>query len=258
MFRTFLICLIFVTGHSAFAERFTSRLHAIDRGDKGELHLLKFENGRTAFVSSGAMVEVEVDDNLELRSFASVEAPAPAPETDSAFEEFFTYEPTELENMSSATGIFRRMNRNHQRASQCYNRAHVWAYEEYQRTQWKSMKLFLFFTDRYIRNYRYKWWFHVTPMARVGTQNFAMDRTFTSGPLPIKDWTDIFIYSKRQCPVVHKYSDYEDHQWAEDCYLIPVSMYYWQPRDIDRFERTGKEKTEFIRSEVNHAYWEAF
>jgi hypothetical protein len=35
-------------------------------------------------------------------------------------------------------------------------------------------------------------------------------------------------------------------------------MYYWQPRDLDKFERTGIEKKFFIRSEVNHAYWEAF
>ena len=77
-------------------------------------------------------------------------------------------------------------------------------------------------------------------------------------PAAVKTWTDKFIYSKRNCPVVSKYSDYRNNQETEHCYLHPASMYFWQPRDLEKYETTGFEKTQYIPSEVNWAYREAF
>jgi hypothetical protein len=271
-FTLFFFLLLF--SQALLADHFRSSIHSIDHGEQDRPHLIKFNNGRVAFVAAAnvamasamleswqrnELVEVTLDHEYELQAATSVgeEAALPA-SSDQSPRTNLNYTPTVLPDRQSAQSIFNRMRRNHQRDSQCYNRAHIWAYEEHNRSGWKSMKLFLFFTHRYIRNYRYKWWFHVTPMARVGEIDMALDRTFTRGPLLLKNWTENFIYSKRNCPVVNKYSDYSNNQWAEDCYLIPVSMYYWQPRDIDRFERTGYEKQQFIQSEIRHAYWEAF
>lgn len=257
-----LIFLLFTfTSH---AERLTTRVHSIDH------ELILFENGRVGFMpkgdktlatslKTGEWFDVELDKHNNFVGASVVAAPKnfelfdpdPQPTTTS-------YEPTNLSSMEQATAAFKLMNRKHQRDSQCYNRAHVWTYEEFNRSGLRSMKLFMFFTRSYIRKYRYKWWFHVTPMTYVNGTAITMDRTFMKGPVAIKTWTDNFIYSKRNCPVISKYSQYRDNQEAEHCYLHPASMYYWQPRDLENNERNGYTKTNWIKKEVDWAYYEAF
>jgi hypothetical protein len=92
----------------------------------------------------------------------------------------------------------------------------------------------------------------------IDKEDRILDRRFTRSHLSIDDWTKKFIYSGRKCPIVEKYSDYRNHQETEHCYLIPVSMFFWQPKDISRRDTTGVEKTSFVNSEIKHAYWEAF
>lgn len=265
------VMMFFVS--AVHAEIFNSKIDRIEISKStSEESLVYLENGRVLFLGpeDRAMIpilqegkkkddeirfKVSKDVNFETASTAIVET-----EEDTEVDEQrnFSFDPTIVTN-DQAVSIFAKFNRRHQRSSQCYNRAHVWAYEEFRRSGLQSRKHFLFFTRRYIRNYRYKWWFHVAPSVEVaGLGTRIMDRTFTKGPRSISNWLMNFIHSGRSCPVVNKYSDYRNHQESQDCYLIPVSMYYWQPRDIDRFERTGFEKTSFIKSEVDHAYWEAF
>ena len=266
------LCLL-LTLNYAWADRFRSRIYEIERGKP---HLVKMENGRVVFVKRDRelsklmqlrhqLIEVEVGPTQDLLAFenkgyiSSESNPLFLMQEKDPSQPF---EPTVLPDNASASTIFARMNRRWQNDSQCYNRAHVWAVEEFNRTKLNSIKLFLFFTNRYIRNYRYKWWFHVSPMVLVQEGGFVtekvLDRRFTRSPLAIKNWTRNFIYSGRTCPVINKYSEYRYNQQVEDCYLIPVTMYFWQPRDIDRFERMGLEKKSFIKSEVDWAYWEAF
>lgn len=251
---------------SAHAERLTTRVHSVDDG------FIKFENGRVGFFKSsdkssvvsleasrrqGEWLDIELDGKGNFLAASVVAAPK-------NFEEApleksrASYDPTNLSSIEEATTIFRRMNRRTDWSSQCYNRAHVWTYEEFKRTGLRSMKLFMFFTRSYIRKYRYKWWFHVTPMTYVNGVAMTLDREFMKGPAAVKTWTDKFIYSKRNCPVVSKYSDYRNNQETEHCYLHPASMYFWQPRDLEKYETTGFEKTQYIPSEVNWAYREAF
>lgn len=261
----------------ARADVFETRIHEIVSPPGAKESFVKWENGRVSFLPNTAkreltalraaqekkaILEVTLDEDNSFMAASTMEDPEEPRSEEIPPEARITYEPTVVGSLTKARTIFSRMKRGWQDSSQCYNRAHVWAYEEFNRSGLKSIKLFLFFTNRYIRNYRYKWWFHVSPMAMVkegGSINRrVLDRRYTGGPRFVKTWTNIFIHSKRSCPVVHKYSDYSRHQESQDCYLIPVSQYYWQPRDIDRFERYGTEKTSFIRSEVDHAYWEAF
>jgi hypothetical protein len=163
---------------------------------------------------------------------------------------------------AKAQSIFTKMRKDYQQDSQCFNRAHIWTFEEFQRSETYLNKVFLFFTSRYIRNHRYHWWFHVTPMAYVGGNKFTnwrmLDRRYTHGPLTPKTWTDIFIYTKRACKVVSKYSSYENNQRSQDCYLIQASMYYVVPSDLERLESESVARTDFEMLEVEYARWEAF
>ncbi|HXH76268.1 MAG TPA: protein-glutamine glutaminase family protein [Bacteriovoracaceae bacterium] len=267
---------------SAWAERFQSKIYQIDISTRpGDAHLIKFENGRVAFLNpseaatlkvlkmnklDGDVLELDLDKNYDLvdsaiiengQGMQTLEQPSFATANKS-----MSYKPSVLGNLSSAKTIFSRMKTGWQVESQCYNKAHVWAYEEFKRSTFKSQKLFLFFTSRYIRDYQYKWWFHLAPMALVRENGVVkkrvLDKRFMTGPRYVKTWTDNFIKSKRNCPFVEKYSQYRDHQETEDCYLIPASQYYWQPRDIEIYENTGAEKTSFFQPDVDWAYDEAF
>lgn len=277
----FITLMLQILALSAEATTFTSRIHSIDEGEKGEPHLIMLTNGRTAFLDSKnknkslldalkasleneETIELKLDQKLNLVSVETVN-PQSDSEEEQTFENEMTsekaYEPSIITS-AQATTVFKNMRRDYQKESQCYNRAHIWNYEEFKRTGIKSGKLFLFFTSRYIRNYRYHWWFHVTPIVYVGgvAQSHwrALDRRYTSGPLTTKTWTDVFMLNNAFCPLVPKYSDYRNHQQSQDCYLIHTSMYYWQPWEIRKRETSGYMKNSFINSQINHAYWEAF
>jgi hypothetical protein len=259
---------------SVHAERLTTKIHSVERSpDKHKPHFVRFENGRVGFIrnsdkstmeailaSKKEWLEVELDSKSNLKGASVVAAPKGMDESVTELKSRVTYEPTNLATLDQATTAFRKMRTDWQRwsGSQCYNRAHVWSYEEFQRTGLKSMKLFMFFTRSYIWKYNYKWWFHVTPMTYVAGVPMTMDRMFMKGPAEVKTWSDKFIISKRNCPVIYRYTDYSQHQDTEHCYLHPASMYFWQPRDLERLEQTGFEKTQFVRSDINWAYDEAF
>ncbi|WPU66982.1 protein-glutamine glutaminase family protein [Peredibacter starrii] len=271
------LMFFFLFSFSAFADEFTSRVELIEEGEGNLPHLIKLENGRVVFLDeeerelitdfedsqrNGDYLEVVVDNTNSFVSAETVENENSVSPEEVKTAPNFSYDPTVLGSYSEANSIFSRMRRNYQNESQCYNRAHIWAYEEYKRSNLNSMKLFLFFTNRYIRNYRYQWWFHVSPMVLVNEGGASvervLDRRYTTTPRFVNSWTNIFIYSGRKCPVVQKYNDYRNNQEKEDCYLIPVSMYFWQPRDIVSRDNNGYEKKSFIKSEVDWAYWEAF
>lgn len=272
--KLFAFFIVLLMTAPVMAERYQSKIHSIDKSQKkNQPHLILMENGRVIFIDykdrelldsfrdslqDENLLEIEVDDK---NNFLGAETLEPEAHLDLGAETShtsFSYDPSVVSS-SSATSIFRRMRRDYQNESQCYNRAHIWAWEEFQKSGLKSSKHFLFFTRRYIRNYRYKWWFHVSPSVKVsGLGDRILDRRYTSGHRSVKSWTNNFIYSRRSCPVVNNYFDYRNNQESQDCYLIPVSMYFWQPRDIERRDRGGAVKTQFYQSEVDYAYWEAF
>ncbi len=276
--KTFFILFLMAFPVLSFSRIYHSAIHTIDESIDDSPHLLLLDNGSVIFLknenkedldffkeskSSSSYYEITTDDENNFISARSVSYSVNLGDSigqgNQEKELNLSYEPTILNSLSDASAIFRKMRRDYQYESQCYNRAHIWTWEEFNRSSLKSKKYFLFFTSRYIRAYRYHWWFHVTPAVSVnGLGDRILDRRYTTDIKMIKDWTDKFIYSKRSCPIVFKYNDYRYNQQLEHCYLIPVSMYFWQPRDIERRDRLGVEKTSFIRSELNYAYWEAF
>jgi hypothetical protein len=272
--KYFLVTLILqIISTQVFAEKIKSQIHSIDIGQKDETHLIKLISGRVAFIGhtekqllkemqknlkEKRWLELTLDKGSNLEKSKIIATPIrPSSEGDPEVP----YTPSVI-SYSKAQSIFSNMRKDYQQDSQCFNRAHIWTFEEFQRSETYLNKVFLFFTSRYIRNYRYHWWFHVTPMAYVGGKKFAnwrmLDRRYTHGPLSPKTWTDIFIYTKRACKVVSKYSSYENNQRSQDCYLIQASMYYLVPSDLERLESESVARTDFEMLEVEYARWEAF
>src|SRR5690606_33089543 len=93
-------------------------------------------------------------------------------------------DPTILSSYDQLSTIFNRMNRSWKSQTECTDRAHIWSYEEWKRSGHVFNKVFLFFTDTYIRRYNYHWWFHVSPYSLVkngeGTTEYVVDRKYTS------------------------------------------------------------------------------
>lgn len=172
------------------------------------------------------------------------------------------YVPTVLNTYEEADHIFKLLNPRFKKESQCYNRAHVWSLESFNKASLNSMKVFLFFTRKYIREHDYKWWFHVSPFTYVsenGRPNVkVLDFKYSQGPLDMKPWTDMFMLNHATCPVVKKYSAYAFHQEEADCYLIKASMYYYQPLDLERLENTGHRKYYWMKWETENAYKQGF
>jgi len=162
------------------------------------------------------------------------------------------YTPTDFKTYENAHAQFRKLSTRMRRRSQCYQRAENWVYEMWQSGHVYSMKIFMFFTRRYIRDYQYGWWFHVTPVVEVGGTDYTLDPTFTSDALSVPKWTSYFMPKNVTCPRVEKYSDYEDHQEEQLCYHIRVPMYYYQPLNVEAIEK-GEFVTDWIPWELAHA-----
>jgi hypothetical protein len=234
-------------------------------------NILRFSNGRIALINEGLSLnwknylnkhlEVTVSDNHDLikikilgASFERVDHISESTPSSGRMSS-----PLRVKSFAEAENIFKRFNPDYQRVSQCYNRAHIWSYEEFKNNQIETMKTWIFFTNSYIRKYNFAWWFHVAPMVqdREGTP-LILDYRYAQGPSTPRQWSDLFVYSGRECPLISKYSDYELNQNEQDCYLIHTSMYFWQPWQIKTFEEEGVDRTQFIESEVKWSYGEAF
>lgn len=268
--------LVLLTSFTALAETVKSKVDSLDVGREGEEHLVKLAMGRVAFLdyndkfllkkiqahhAKGDWLELVLDKKSNLKSIRVID-PIDSNEgrmTPMQFRD--PYEPTVV-TLTKAQNMFIRMRKDWKSSGQCFNRAHIWTYEEFLKTKTNLNKVFLFFTSKYIRTYRFGWWFHVTPMAYVGGSGRSywkiLDRRYTSGVLNSKTWSDIFIKSKKTCKTVKLYSEYRENQRTQDCYFIEAPMYFVVPSDLDRLEQLGEERTEFLDVEVEHAYWDAF
>lgn len=152
------------------------------------------------------------------------------------------YTPTVFSSLESLKAAFLTMRRDSQRRSQCYERAYVWGYDLWETQEINSMKLFLFFTNKYIREYRYKWWYHVSPMSYVGEQEYVLDRLFTKRPLIPKTWTNIFMKNNALCKSVESYFEYSKDDPNEYCFLIRSTMFYLGPTAL-KLRDQGVERT---------------
>lgn len=155
--------------------------------------------------------------------------------------------------------VFNAQRTDVRKKSQCYNRAHVWSWEMRRFTEGGRVvqpgKMWLYFTRKYIRAYRYKWWFHVAPFVQLNGQDTVMDRKFLRGPINRKGWTDFFVQSKQLCPVVTRYSSYRNNPYEGHCFLMRTSVHYYQPYQAENLETgRGQEQTGWQTWELKRAY----
>jgi hypothetical protein len=267
--KNFITLCILVASASAMADIVRSPIHSVE--EVNGTHLIKFANGRVAFSDSpsdlikGDVVEAKLDKKQNLLAIQTLSS-RPAIKSVENFLETVeppVYEPTVIGSYAEAVTIFNRLNPNYKRASECSNRAHVWASEEFKKNGIKSQKAFLFFTATYITRTRSKWWFHVAPALVVKEngklQTRVLDYMFNRAPLTVKEWKDQFVFTKRDCLPLVSFTAYDQNaDQTQDCYEKITTMYDWMPTDFKIQETTGQYKTQFSQSEINAAYSEAF
>ena len=235
---------------------------------QGQVSMLKFSNGRVAFTTKDMgglshrtyqvlvddqqnLIEINNDDEMEKIQSAFVETIFPES----------TLPPTPISE-GYAFDLFKRLNSSYKRSSECSNRAHVWAWEEFKHHKIISEKVYVLFTASYINKYRFKWWFHVAPLFSIQSgekiEKWVFDYMFNPRPVSIKEWTDGFVFTRRPCRYTEKFSEYDVNPQTEDCYLMIDSMFTWNPIDMKNKELYGRYKTQFSMGEINFAYKQAF
>lgn len=270
-----LLVLTILLSGPAFSETLKGRIHSIEN------NILKFENGRVAFLdhqekldlSEDDFVEVEIDDRSSLKSIKSVipdslKLSSLETDTDNGPGPLFAnapgpFEPTVVQGgMQEAWNIYNRSNPYFKRISECTDRAHVWAHDEFKRNGIKSRKVFALFTASYINSVRFKWWFHVAPLYSVNVNgqvvDLVMDYRYSDGPKTIKEWTDQFVYTKRSCKPTEKFSEFDVNPQTENCYLMIQTMHYRLPGEIFDQERKNLWKVGTSEFEINNARRWAF
>lgn len=268
--KRLLFSALLLVSHGLMAETIKDRIHSV------EGNLIKFQNGRVAYINKSIgdlehdqLIEAKLDSDSQLVSLKHLaparrnlkqvdllEDPVDPQTTPPAFE------PSVVPSMDEMNKIFNRSNPYYKRVSECSDRAHVWAFDEFKFSGTKSRKIFVFFTASYINSVHFKWWFHVAPLYSVktgsGVQDMVADFRYTSRPMTVKEWTDQYVYTKRPCKVTTKFSEYDVNPQTENCYLIYESMHYKIPGEISQQETIGRYKTSTPESEVNQARRWAF
>ena len=162
------------------------------------------------------------------------------------------YTPSNVESYELAETLFKSLKDRTKWFTQCFNRAHVWSKQMYDSHQVNSMKILIYYTKKYRREINGKWWFHIAPMVDVNGTYYVLDKEFTRKPVTDSAWEHIFtkkmeskgIYGYR-CKVIQNIKEYYDqyNQENEYCNIQVTSMYYWEPNDMSRLDKTGKQKT---------------
>lgn len=182
------------------------------------------------------------------------------------YNELRQFAPTDLQSVENATNVFNNMlNDGDKSRSQCFKRAHMWAFDMWSKLGVSSEKIFIFYTERYQIIEEEKWWFHVAPMVTVQGVQYVMDGTFMKKPITVQEWKDYFIKSdKITCPVVSKYqdmgirkdkdnNDISSKQWSKLCYLMKVPMYHFSPLDIQNRDENKVKRNSWVLEELQDA-----
>lgn len=172
-----------------------------------------------------------------------------------AYNELRQFAPSELQSSTVVASVFDNMlNDGDKRRSECFKRAHMWAFDMWSKMGIFSQKIFIFYTQRYFWLEEFDWWFHVAPLVTTGGEDFVLDGTFMEKPMKVKDWSDFFMKTdKITCPMVEKYQDYEANHWKKLCVMMKVPMYYLSPLDIENRDKRGIEKTHWVLPELQDA-----
>lgn len=171
------------------------------------------------------------------------------------YNELRKFAPTDLQTIENATAIFKNMmNDGEKNRSQCFKRAHMWAFDMWTKSGIISEKVYIFYTLRYQDLEDFEWWFHVAPMVTVKGEQYVMDGAFMTKPVTVEEWKTKFIRSdKITCPVIDNYITYDKNQWSRLCYLMKVPMYYFRPIDIQNRDQKNEKKNHWVLPELQDA-----
>ena len=174
------------------------------------------------------------------------------------YNQLRTFAPTDLQSPEHAQEIFDSMlNDGDRRRSQCFKRAHIWAYDMWSKLGINSQKIFIFYASRYIMlEDNADWWFHVAPMVVVKGEEMVLDGTFMQKPVSVTEWKSYFIRSdKITCPILKNYSSYQEPgaQFKKLCYLMKVPMYHFSPLDIEARDINGVQRNNWVLDELQDA-----
>lgn len=165
------------------------------------------------------------------------------------------YQATVIESESKALSLYNSLpTAPFKSSSGCFQRAHNWSF---QLSRWpnqiNSMKVFLFFTERYKREFDYEWMYHVAPlipvkMANGSVEEMVFDPTFVNAPswatgeernnydnkpVSIDTWKKYFIFPDVECPVVENFNDYFNYQERYYCYIMKTPMFTYIPANLE-------------------------
>ena len=278
VFGLLLLCFSFTLTAST---TFTTQIHDIDYGVAGDETLVFLASGHVAklslnktnvlskiqeaksFNTFNAWYDVTLDADRNIVAIKDAAEVLPQVEENDVpnGEGKFVYIPTTVADMKTAQK-YHNSGRHSPTDSQCFNRAQVWSYEWWRNNSVRSQKILIFFTRTYIRRYDFEWWFHIAPYLHVMDNNQVVERVmdvkYTSRPISFRKWTDIFMKNDAPCPVITRYSEYADHPYTGECYIIRTNMFTYQPADLQMNEAWGYTKSTFNMDEVRAAYKEAF
>lgn len=167
------------------------------------------------------------------------------------------FEATDVGSVEKATELFKSLDNTNKDHSQCFKRAHMWAYDMWSRLGINSSKQFIFYTTRFMELENFDWWFHVAPSVLVNGEDYVIDGgfTFINEPLKTKDWQAKVSPGLKNitCPVIKHYDEYDNNRWGRLCYLRKMPMYYFRPADMRDHDRSGKIKTGWELEELQDA-----
>lgn len=156
-------------------------------------------------------------------------------------DEVFNYLPTDFKNP------WRTFN-----GSQCFHRAHIWSYDLAKNRSIQTMKTFVFYTHQYrewhkkVLKKKFDWWFHVSPYVLSknnetgAVEEWVIDATFADRPQNMKEWTDLFVFSKMKCAEDVPYSKFSKEVenvpgkilGKEHCYVVRVPAVDLEPVQV--------------------------
>lgn len=210
----------------------------------GQIVKLTFsENGKELFINKIERANTtEVDPSvMDLNHFQ--------------YNQLREFAPTDLQSFEEATSIFKGMlNDGDRRRSQCFKRAHMWAFDMWSKMGISSQKVFIFYTQRYIQLEDFEWWFHVAPVVTVKGEDYVLDGTFMTKPITVREWQNYFIKSEKlTCPIAGNYDEYTKNQWTKLCFLMKVPMYFFSPLDIENRDIKNIPRNHWVLEELQDA-----
>lgn len=160
---------------------------------------------------------------------------------------------TDVGTFKNAERIFNTLNDGDKSRSQCFKRAHIWAWDMWSNFGVQSQKMFVFYTRRYIQLEEFDWWFHVAPMVTAGGVDYVFDRTYFKKPVTVKEWKEKFMKASITCSDMDNIATYDNNQWSRLCFLMKTPMWYFRPLDIRNRDEKGIEKNNWVLMELQDA-----